>query len=482
MSIPSSQVFTLTINGRNEELNCRAFTKLSRRAKEIVTKENQYSFIIDRAIPEDVAAAFIAACRVEQFKVTVDVATDLLYLSNEWMIDTLESFVVKFMKSKNMNTNIELPNSDYLGMLIEQSEDHSASEFLYDQVGKRLNKYFDDERLLDLNVEALFRVVVISDLDYDMDQEKYRNFVFKLLKYNVYSAVPLILQLNLHALTHPQNRNIYETPEIHDQNMTYFLTIAMSALRNKSEKERVRFVKAIQKGIESLQTDLRNQRHKDAHDLHDDHKKRLTHLKTVAAEQKRQLDEIKEYREEQMKRHDEECLNFTKSADELREMMTKQKRDLNARIKAMEQLKNEVKDEIDRNLHGLRNKIAKDLKDAAKEADKRHATINEALKEPFDGLQANVDEAKKLIDDLEAQVNDSVNDAKDKQTVLATKMMRDFMRLDGFVRRTGKRFQLFSDMDVWGVKPEEVKEVETYLGKLERSIDKLCPIRHNVSQ
>ena len=480
MSIPTDVIFTLTINGHDEQLNCRAFAKLSRKARSLA-RDMIYSATIDRQVSAEAESAFLAACRVEQFKITTDCATDLLILANEWMIDTLESFVLRFMKSKSMNTDIELPNSDYLGQLLELADDHAASDFLFEQVAKRLNGYFDDERLLDLNPESLFRVVILAE-EFGLSEEKFRDFLFRLFRHNVYSAVPLTLRLNFAIIQQAQDRQIYETPEMHDQNMGYFKVLALSALRNRSDRERIRFVKAIQIGIQQLQSDLRNQRHNDAHALHTEFKDRTNKMKAILAEQKRQLDEIKEYREEQMKRHDEELLNFTKNADELRELMSKQKRDLMARIKAMEQLKNEVKDEIDRNLHGLRNKIAKDLKDVTKEAEKRQATIADAIKEPLENLTQNVDEAKGLIEDLNNQVNDHVNDARDKQTVLATKMMRDFMRFDGFVRRTGKRFQLFEDMNVWGLKPDDIKDSEKFLNNLERSLDRLCPIRRNVSQ
>lgn len=482
MTENAPQVFTLKINGRDEELNCRTICKLSKKIKELVN-DSEYSAVIDREISEKTVESFLAAARGEQFKLTPEIAPELLYLANEWQIDSLESFVSKYMKAKGLNTEIELPNVDYLGQLLSQADDHLASDFLFRQVGKRLNNYFSDDRLLDLNVESLFQVILNAELSENpIDQDKYRDFLLKMFDYNIYTAVPLILRLNFSKLLPAQDNIIYETPEVHDQNINYFVILAVSATRNTSEKQRVRLVEAIQNCIQNLQSDLRKQRHDDARNLHEEHKQRVDHLKQIIAEQKRQIDTIREYREDQMKRHEEENELFNRQIKELREQMAKEKKELIRRAEAIQQLKDDVKEEIESDAHGVKDHIVRELKKEGKVINTRPETLRNNCEEPLANLHNNFDEMKNTIDKLDDRVNKIIADLRDKQTILAAKMVRDFMRFDKFVRRTTKRFKLFSDMDIWGLEPDEVKNSEQNLTQIERRLDKICPIRHGVTQ
>lgn len=482
MKPADQQIFTLTINGQDEELNCRTICKLSKRIKALVN-DSQYSAVIDRPISEKAAETFLAATRVEQFKLSPEISPELLYLANEWQIETLEDYVLKFMKSRGLNTEIELPNVDYLGQLLSQADDHLASNFLFKQVGKRLNEYFDDDRLLDLNVESLFQVILNSELSENkLDQEKYRDFVIKMFNHNIYVAIPLILRLNFSKLLPGQDNFIYETPEVHDQNMNYFVTLAVSATRNTSENERVKLVESIQNCIQNLQDDLRKQRHDDAKYLHEEHKQKVDHLKQIIAEQKIQIDTIREYREAQMKKHEEENNLFRQQTEELRDQMAKEKQELLARAEAFQQLKDDVKEEIENDVHGVKDKIVKDLKKEGKTIRSRPEALSSNAEEPIAALKNNFDEMKNKIDELDESLNNMIADFRDKQSTLAAKMVRDFMRFDKFVRRTTKRFKIFSDMDIWGLEPDEVKNSEQNLMQIERRLDKLCPIRHNVTQ
>lgn len=491
------QVFILKINGHDEELNCRTICKLSKKIKELVN-DSEYSAVIDHPISEKAVESFLTALKGEQFKLTPEIAPELLYLANEWQIDNLEAFVLKYMKAKGLNTEIELPNADYLGQLLSESEDHTASDFLLKQVGKRLNTYFDDDRLLNLNAEYLFQVIVNAEMSENpLDQEKYRDFLLKMFDCDpddqdsddpfeqdrlIYTAIPLILRLNFSKLLPNQDDLIYDTPEVHDQNINYFVTLAISATRNLSEKRRVKLVESIQNCIQNLQSDLRKQRHDDARALHEEHKQRVDHLKQIIAEQKRQIDSIREYREDQMKRHEEENELFNQQIKELREHMAKEKQELIRRSEAIQQLKDDVKEEIENDVHGVQDHIVRELKKEAKVINTRPDTLKNNIEEPLNNLKNNFDQAKKEIIEQDNNLNNIISDFRDKQTILAAKMVRDFMRFDKFVRRTAKRFKIFSDMDIWGLEPDEVKNSEQNLVQIEKRLDKICPIGHNVPQ
>ena len=264
--------------------------------------------------------------------------------------------------------------------------------------------------------------------------------------------------------------------------MNYFVTLAVSATRNTSENERVKLVESIQNCIQNLQDDLRKQRHDDAKYLHEEHKQKVDHLKQIIAEQKIQIDTIREYREAQMKKHEEENNLFRQQTEELRDQMAKEKQELLARAEAFQQLKDDVKEEIENDVHGVKDKIVKDLKKEGKTIRSRPEVLSSNAEEPIAALKNNFDEMKNKIDELDESLNDMIADFRDKQSTLAAKMVRDFMRFDKFVRRTTKRFKIFSDMDIWGLEPDEVKNSEQNLMQIERRLDKLCPIRHNVTQ
>lgn len=475
------QIFTLIINGQKEELNCKAFAKLSKSVKDLVDN-SQYSAEINRPISQEAAETFLSACRGEQFRLTPETAPELLYIANEWQIESLEQYVLKYMIAKGLNTDIELPNRDYLQELVDKCDDHLASDFVFDQVARNLNDYFEDSRLSELNVEALFRVILIADNKYSLDQEKYRTFVLKLYEENIYVAVPLIMKLNFTKLTAKQERTVIENPETFNQNINYFIALAVASTRNIAENQRKNLIDNVKNNIETIQTDLRAKRHEDARNVHEKYKERMDKLKQTMAEQKRQIEAVKEYREDQTKRREEENALFEKQTEELRSRMQKEKQEVNYQKKRMEKMKDDAKDEFCNQMTPVQSRFEESLKEEANNCLRRQDSLRTNIQEPLDKLQVDVKSGTEMVDGLRNRLKDLQIDLADKRTALAAKMVKDFLRYDGFVRRTNKRFQLFQDMNIWSLSPNSVKNAEVDINQIERRLDKLCPIRHNVTQ
>ena len=68
--------------------------------------------------------------------------------------------------------------------------------------------------------------------------------------------------------------------------------------------------------------------------------------------------------------------------------------------------------------------------------------------------------------------------------MLSAKMVQDFMRFDNFIRKNPeKRFKVFDEVvDTWGLSSAVVKDSDKELKSIEKRLDKLCPIRHALSQ
>jgi hypothetical protein len=78
---------------------------------------------------------------------------------------------------------------------------------------------------------------------------------------------------------------------------------------------------------------------------------------------------------------------------------------------------------------------------------------------------------------IEAKAQRRVDEATAVKAMFAAKVIKDFSRLDNFIRENQRRSELFEGQtNEWGV-ASEVRAAEETLTSVERRLDRFCPIR-----
>ena len=472
--------FTLVLNGKSHQFKARTFAKVSKKAGQLMKNGVFYSKI-EKEYPDESATAFILACNFKEFKVTANNAFDLLELAQDWRIGNLEKFVRSYCSSKGLIAPEELDNGDYLEVFLDKLEKHELTKDDYFKVAQKLDNYLDDDRLLALHPLPLFRILLAAEYTQINDQ-KLAAFILKLIKDKPYAAVPLLLRINYDMLSQDQEKIIFDMPEVHDQNFSFFISNSNSAIRNKIKRVLQQVEQSINKSLEQVEEDAQKHRAENNKQLDEDFKIQLEELKHAADAQRKQIEELKKYRERTLKRRKDIDDDFQDREEETDQQIDHVKEMMEKRKEQTDILRRQIDNEIGKQVGRVRERVVDQLNDVRNDDQDRRDAGNEPRQELFDGLKRNVDRMKKNCQMLSSAVKGTVDEKNYIKATLAAKMVKDFMRFDNFIRKTEKRFQIFDDKSILHLSSAEVQKADKDLNDVERRIDKLCPIRHTIAK
>lgn len=474
----TSKTFIFTINGQHNELKAATFSKVSKKAHQLM-KEGIYEATIDRTIPNDAASEFIKACRLQNFKVTSTNAFDLLDLSNEWKITNLEKFVRKYISSKGLTRPQPEDNTDYLAIFIEKMNQRALQEEDYTNVAKRIDKYITDERLLKIHTLPLFRLILASEYT-PVDDQKLVDFVMKVIKQNPPAAVPLLLRVNYKLLTTQEDDYVFDTDEVHDQNIAFFVAASCSAARNRMRRILDSLERSIDESLVDTEREAKVERNGHIRALNEEYRVRVNELKDIANSQKQRIDDLRKYREIMLERRRQIDQEFNKKEEELVERQNNVNELMKQRRETTDILRDQISKEIGKQVGRVRQKVMDDFDDLREVNKDRRDSGNDARKNNLESLKRNIERMKKNCQMLKAAVKGTVDDKEAMRATLAAKMVSDFMRFDKFLRRTDKRYRAFDERSIWNLSSAQINEAEKNLNGIERRVDKICPIRHAV--
>ena len=475
-----SRTFIFTINGQQNELKAATFSKVSKKAHQLM-KDGVYEAVINRAIPEDAAEAFVKACRLQNFKVTSSNAFDLLDLSCEWKITNLEKFVRKYISSKGLTKPEPEDNTDYLSIFIEKMNRRELQNEDYINVAKRINKYISDERLLKIHTLPLFRLILASEYT-PIDDQKLVDFVMKVIKQNPPAAVPLLLRVNYQLLTSEEDDNVFDTDEVHDQNIAFFVASSCSAARNRTNRILDSLERSIENSLNDTDREAKIERNGHIRSLNEEYRRKVNELKDIANSQRQRIEDLRKYREIMLDKRRQVNQEFNRREEELIEKQNSVNELMKQRRETTDILRDQISKEIGKQVGRVRQKVMDDFDDLREANKDKRDDGNDVRKNNLESLKRNIERMKKNTQMLKAAVKGTVDDKESTRSVLAAKMVSDFMRFDKFLRRTDKRYKAFDERSIWDLTGAQIKEAEKNLNSIERRVDKICPIRHTVTK
>ncbi|KAK8898040.1 hypothetical protein M9Y10_000300 [Tritrichomonas musculus] len=124
-SLPAARTFSIWINDRKMNFDKAKLARLSKIVAQLI-KKGQTQYTISKKVCHSARIAFANACRLSSFKVTLLNAFDLQYLAVEMGVTSLEMFVNKYIKAKNL-TPQEKNDNDYLDYEEEEEKKEEIS-------------------------------------------------------------------------------------------------------------------------------------------------------------------------------------------------------------------------------------------------------------------------------------------------------------------------------------------------------------------
>ena len=465
--------FSLWCNERVHSFPAATFSRVSKKCAALV-KANDYQGAIDHPVKEETFNAFSDACRLKPFKVTLTNAFELLDLAREWGIPSLEAFVRGYIKQKGL---IVIDDDDYLTLLLQHAPDSTKDiSSAIAGVARNFNKYLRDERLAEVHPEHLFKVLIQAE-HRKIDQQLLIDFVMKLLESQPEKAVPLCLRIDFDRLTSDQIETIFQTREIHEQAMGYFIANALSSARDKQQYDLTESEQVYIKEIQDIREYILKHRTVALAKIQDEFEDELRGLNELIESQKKQLEELREIRikqledidqeslafEEQMKKFDRELERITDIVEKKMEMAEKRRALLRSKVNAA--------------IIPLREFFENRLEDISGNDVHRRNLMQKAIYEMRDAFLQKHDEITNMINQLEQDIQAIHNRIMETRATTAAKIVSDQLQRDYFIRNIDRRFDVFNvDPPIWELTSDQVREAEEIVQKLEFRIRDSCPI------
>jgi hypothetical protein len=318
--------------------------------------------------------------------------------------------------------------------------------------------------------------LIISAETGSIDQDLLIQFVMKLMDVDVYAAVPLLLRIDFNRLTPEQVTSVFNTPEVHEQNMGYFVAASFSANRNKASRDLARFLQ--EPGFE-IGPFLNGGKDPELLKLaREQYTEELSGLQQILEDQKRQMREIGKLREAIKKDRARANSAFVKQLNELKKSLDQRSGVVWERQKALEALRAKIKLEIDLQVDQFRKDLDKKLhQSAAASVDLREGLADRVLG-PTEVFRRNLQRMKHNVKTIKTAVKETVRETQELKSGFAAKIVRDYMRGDVFLRKIDRRFRLFDlEPRIWKLGSAEVRNSEQFLIDLEEKLEKVCPLR-----
>jgi hypothetical protein len=474
--------FVIWCNGVRNTFDANNIGKLSKKAADLIAT-GRYFAILPRTLRSETLTAFVNACKPEPFDVTPEIAHELRELAVEWRVPDLEELVGQFFSEYSVPPP---PAIDPISALLNSIRDGVDDPALIPPVANIASAALQDARLLSAPPEVLFQIVLAAAARSGADElngDLLVGFVMRLFEANPLAAVPLVLLIDYDRLTEEQRDLLFHCPEMHEENVGFFASQAISAARNKAERELELQESEFHAELHSLKASLKDDEDQEIAPVRAEVTDRIAQLRSDLARQQGQIHTLRASGAAERQKIDSaieaNSAAFADFAAQLERLddHTKQQaaqaEEENRRISAA------MAEQIQTISRSLDEKIAGINK---QDADGRE-TAAARFRAEIDEQQARLRQLRQVNTQLAEDLSAAGKQMLELKSTLAAKIVRDRLRFDRFLRQTDCRFETFAQPDgLWDLTPENVRQAEQFILDIEAKLDQLCPIRGNQPQ
>jgi hypothetical protein len=468
----TNRTFTLRFNSQSYDVPVEIFIRSSKKAARLV-RAGSFRGRIARQVDPETLAAFISACQLQQFRVTVRNAFELLDLAKDWEISSLEAFVGNFIASRNLKRE---ETRDPLGILLGHLVEGMDVAVDVDAVANHMNRYLNDDRLLDLPPEVLFQLILLAE-QRDLAPSLVVDFFFKLLAIDPSKAIALCLRIDFGRISDEQRLKIFSSPQVHELALGYFTATSMSATRDEASRGLGRLEELFEKDMVSLRSYIKKQAFRGLNDVEREYKKSVRQLSDLIENQRGQIEELRRLKSELDARMLTEDERFQNQMNELREVLDEKGSIIRRRQAIVDHRKQVIAREIGSQVDSLRHEIQRRLVTVRNSADRRRQSLNVQAENGVKELQkilANVHRSRELRGQ---QIDLEFRAVGEARAVLAAKIVHDQVRFDHYLSDVRKRFQVFQGANrLWDLTSDMVKSGEQLVREIEKKTANTCPL------
>jgi uncharacterized protein YjgD (DUF1641 family) len=470
--------YILWWNEKPYEVDKEIFSRFSKKFKDELKKPenaNQMDIVVNNYAGEKVDdqtfIAFVNACQLRSFDVNKNNIYDLQHLASvtQWDVPSLRAFIEEHI-AKN---GIVPPDTvDYLGILIDKVEAQKDEYKDWENVANVVRSALKDPRFIEVPPDVIYEILDIAEKKGNIVGKELNAFILQTLDVKPETAIPLLLRADFEEFKPQDIQEIYEQPLVHTMNINFFTASALSALQNKNDALIKKSQRAQNLEFKCLEFAIDK--------MCEENKQKLQ------MSYKDEIDEIKDeiYRQHSIIEKLHERINAHKKRIQLAERKQISRREpIDEKI--VEEMKNEVRRELDIMQEDITNALTKHdenikkMLDHASEYAEKH--FNEASTRSSNQLSNVQGELGKLINlgHETQEAIDAVNwQLGEARKSFCAKVARDKIRYDKFLRKTTNKFRIFDrEPRLFNLTSTDVKKAEDFLIMVEKHIDEYCPLR-----
>ena len=440
------------------KVNPVEFAKNSKKFEENY-EQNPDGLEIKENVSQEALMIFLRMCQNKDFEITYDTAQELITLTRNWQCPLLERYVIDFCHEHNL---IVRPKYDPIGLLLEAIDNNCEGVHEITEVAKVLNDSFDDDRLPDIELELLFKIVITAEKDYNLDLQKYKKFVLQMFKSNPSTAVILSLKLPFDDLTNDELRVLQECKDMRIQSLSFFFANALSIVKNNVDRRLTQMNEDMFISIDKARREMDLRERLFRYELEQYQKEKKEIIEKRLSEQQEEIEGIYQELLVQAARLDGGLLSENGLIDK---RLLRLQANTNNMIKQIHQAVQESLDEPRENRHQIvKSNVAKRFV----VWDRNYSDPDYMLKE----IQNRLIETGDVYNKLEDRRQEIDADLKNIQATIKSKIMRDKLRPDKSRRNTDERYSIFEPDE----RADIVKAGRT-IQDIENKIEQYCPFR-----
>ena len=459
--------FNIEFQGRTFRVDPKIFCKMSSKFKRLYN-ENPEGMQFDDNVSQEAFIAFISSCQLKSFSVSPDAAQDLLKISREWGVPSLEQYAIDVCKKNGIMVH---PAIDPIGDLVAKQEQEKDTARDYQRAATVFIDSLDDDRLIEMNPEPLFRIVAYAEKLPNFDEKKFAEFVIKLHSKAPESAVLLALRANFDNFFEngpvPEGYDIlFKSQQMRSQSLSFFVAYALSNMRHKASKEITETELKIKNTLAgfyySEDEDLKtfSQQLQQAHD---------NEMNKLRERYQSQDDEVQRLIKELTRTAD--CLTTGPLSPEGMGDPALKLVSENA-IKRLDKLCEEVQTRLNQNHDEHKEKMQSDVLAQEKEWEDEYNNPEKAVAESREKLVSLGDVSKKYDESI-SQIDKDLDNIRYS---IYAKIANDYVRSDKGMRDTSNMYSIFEGYRE-DVKQETVEESGRFLKDISDALEKQCPLK-----
>lgn len=464
--------FSLWCNERVHKIPVNSMIRVSKRCLSLA-KSNDFQGSIVHPVSEDALTAFLLACELKPFKVSASNAIELLELSQEWGIRSLENFVINYIQKKGIQQSSK---KDHLGKLLSTLEDDEADISNHiREVARDFNNFLLDDRLANVHPEQLFRILSQAEIR-PIDQQRLTDFIMNLFESVPEKAVPLSLKVDFDLLDHNQMEKVFQTREFHEQSIAYFASKALSDFRNKFASMLAMIDIKYLREMQEIRESIVKKRNIKLENFQKPFPDQIKELKKVIAVQQKQINNLKKIRDTQRKAMASAMKNYKAKKAQL----DKEFKRIDSIVHEVHDTQNDrfsvIKSKMDELAAPITKNTIQTITSTVSRDFHRRDLIKKGIEERRNRFIQNSDDVAANVGNVALSLQNLQNRIQDTRATFAAKIIKDQLRQDSFLRDTTNQYAIFDiEPRFWELTSDNVKLAQERVDKMESKVRDSCP-------